>query len=1187
MRVTEFRRKTFSPGDWGPTIDYIFSPKKLELTVFSNQVLSLETAELEMRAIAATNSRVSKPLVHMAISWSPQDQPNCDQMVEALTAVLGTLDLLEHQWMAGLHGDNSHPHLHFVANRVHPEFATVAPLHHSMLILKPVLRFFEERYSLVPGGPPSIAMNASAASARHWTGIPSGLVGFYRARSENDGKLRIAPKRLEAVASSIDSVLMNQASSFRDLSRVLRAANVRLNVEDNEAIVVDLSSPVHRASLTKYGITGAQIPERFVVWNVEAALSPSLFEDMRVRFKDERALIARQSDEDATGRIRIRESEKYVALRLERKKALDKARMTSDGFLRRSRLALVELEFSDRQKALKCAIRQERERELCCTRPSTDIYDWQQWLTKQEAAGDEDAAIILIAIRRREALLPSDGDGVVPQVIVRTDDRTKVAYGQPYVRGTKTQRRSRVAETNQTTHRQSSLGSDHGVRVDQSVEPGPASANAPSISPRSVVADHLQIEQRSAILKRASRLQAHYDITPRKLTISQVNFNYQTHLNDLCSLKGVNAGLAANAPELLKTKGFDVKIAGRLLLTGHNAVDIVRSVETNVKALSAQKRLGYLTNQIDQAYEILRAATSWLKYQLTGAEQRLRTIWLELECHVIRAVVEKKIECQVGALNKIGVDNTDFASREVGVNARPPTRKNVLLDNATPDHRHGESIPSASKALTVERGSVEEVGNLDGLDRAAADLEHVAGQGEEGAGSRQMLGVDASILETPTAKLLVLDAALSDLAVQKSTPRFVMELPVEVANAPPDADRTVAPEALAPLPFSEIIAHSRSSGRVVLFKPAPTEATSPEAPISMIPASLAVEAPVERAASTNEIEPTFAIKVSHIIDATGEQPTPALVMKSSIVASEGASLNAEGLVDVERQGLSLTLDEMASLQIVLGQVGSLLPKPIKSTVEPTMPLPVVTDRLFAVVKSVPAIEASNEPPMSTADGIGMPTAVVEATPEIKATTEPKPLIPILKSASLDEATVPTPTVPVVVTPPRLVEASIPLVPTPIASTSTMSPAPTLRTPKSDSFERARVVDDLMEWAERRATDEPIVSIATDAYRAMQRKLLAIRGFDIGTIYLESLSIPTLEKRLAAVVDRKRLDRQPSSEAAGSEWAKEVAAIVRMVMSEAKMCAQEMSRVAAKTRREDARASRKKTVRARGNDQLGL
>jgi hypothetical protein len=80
-----------------------------------------ELAAKIMRATASQNVRVDKPVYHVVLSFDPGDVVDRASMERVADALLRELKLQEHQAIIVAHSDRSHPHLHILINRVHPE----------------------------------------------------------------------------------------------------------------------------------------------------------------------------------------------------------------------------------------------------------------------------------------------------------------------------------------------------------------------------------------------------------------------------------------------------------------------------------------------------------------------------------------------------------------------------------------------------------------------------------------------------------------------------------------------------------------------------------------------------------------------------------------------------------------------------------------------------------------------------------------------------------------------------------------------------------------------------------------------------------------------------------------------------------------------------------------------------------
>jgi hypothetical protein len=80
-----------------------------------------ELAAKIMRATASQNVRVSQPVYHIALSFDPGDAVDRKSMEWVADRVLKELKLDQYQAIIVAHADRTHPHLHILVNRIHPE----------------------------------------------------------------------------------------------------------------------------------------------------------------------------------------------------------------------------------------------------------------------------------------------------------------------------------------------------------------------------------------------------------------------------------------------------------------------------------------------------------------------------------------------------------------------------------------------------------------------------------------------------------------------------------------------------------------------------------------------------------------------------------------------------------------------------------------------------------------------------------------------------------------------------------------------------------------------------------------------------------------------------------------------------------------------------------------------------------
>jgi len=86
-------------------------------------LLSAQTAALEMAALATDNARCKDPVFHAILSWREMEIPTTEQVDEAVRILLDELGLADCQALWALQKDTENRHVHIVVNRIHPETA--------------------------------------------------------------------------------------------------------------------------------------------------------------------------------------------------------------------------------------------------------------------------------------------------------------------------------------------------------------------------------------------------------------------------------------------------------------------------------------------------------------------------------------------------------------------------------------------------------------------------------------------------------------------------------------------------------------------------------------------------------------------------------------------------------------------------------------------------------------------------------------------------------------------------------------------------------------------------------------------------------------------------------------------------------------------------------------------------------
>ncbi|WP_061800065.1 TraI/MobA(P) family conjugative relaxase [Serratia ficaria] len=88
--------------------------------ICQHNLMSVETAAMEMNSISMQNTHVKDAVYHYILSWQEDENPTDDQVFDSVKHSLKRLGMEEHQYVAAIHRDTDNLHVHIAANRVHP-----------------------------------------------------------------------------------------------------------------------------------------------------------------------------------------------------------------------------------------------------------------------------------------------------------------------------------------------------------------------------------------------------------------------------------------------------------------------------------------------------------------------------------------------------------------------------------------------------------------------------------------------------------------------------------------------------------------------------------------------------------------------------------------------------------------------------------------------------------------------------------------------------------------------------------------------------------------------------------------------------------------------------------------------------------------------------------------------------------
>lgn len=104
-------------------VTYASAPEKAAW-VHLRGVTSVETAAIEMEAVAVLSARCRDPVYHLIIAYARHERPTREQVVTDAERLLKAIGMDDHQYVLAAHKDTDDFHAHVIANRVGPDGRT-------------------------------------------------------------------------------------------------------------------------------------------------------------------------------------------------------------------------------------------------------------------------------------------------------------------------------------------------------------------------------------------------------------------------------------------------------------------------------------------------------------------------------------------------------------------------------------------------------------------------------------------------------------------------------------------------------------------------------------------------------------------------------------------------------------------------------------------------------------------------------------------------------------------------------------------------------------------------------------------------------------------------------------------------------------------------------------------------------
>lgn len=131
---------------WADTVNILSAPEDAWFEMFS---VYRDQSELKRRSGRDARGRKNtRPVLHYTLSWAATDNPSPEHMKATALSSLRALGLEDHQVLMAAHSDKEHPHVHIVANTIHPETGMTAPLKYTKEALSRWAEAYEREHGV-------------------------------------------------------------------------------------------------------------------------------------------------------------------------------------------------------------------------------------------------------------------------------------------------------------------------------------------------------------------------------------------------------------------------------------------------------------------------------------------------------------------------------------------------------------------------------------------------------------------------------------------------------------------------------------------------------------------------------------------------------------------------------------------------------------------------------------------------------------------------------------------------------------------------------------------------------------------------------------------------------------------------------------------------------------------------------
>jgi hypothetical protein len=203
--------------------------------VMSKNLLSFDTAAMEMQGVASLNNRCKDAVCHYELAWPPGERPTRPQWTDCALHTMKALGYEGHQFMIVAHDDKKHFHIHIMLNKVHMETLRAHTPYRDWFTLDAAVRYLEAKHGLTHTPGPMrwdeeskravLQSKSERGALRSAQQHPSGAAAQFEHYQDQESFQTYVRRE---IAPRVGTLLSRQNARWDDLHRLLSKAHLRL-----------------------------------------------------------------------------------------------------------------------------------------------------------------------------------------------------------------------------------------------------------------------------------------------------------------------------------------------------------------------------------------------------------------------------------------------------------------------------------------------------------------------------------------------------------------------------------------------------------------------------------------------------------------------------------------------------------------------------------------------------------------------------------------------------------------------------------------------------------------------------------------------------------------------------------------------------------------------------------------------